>query len=162
MKRVFVLLLVFALSVSLTACGGSLETSSAPVAESETVETEQSSLPVKFGNVTSVGTLGANSEMIVLSMEEASSSEGSERDVYIAAVDYLFTYASEDITELAVFAYDQNGDSIITFTMPPELVASLRQIEAEGDWGTQGFAAFFYFNHDAYNVLVASTTVIEE
>lgn len=145
MRRTFALIIALLLALSFSACAGS---------EPETIK-----LPVKFGNVTGVEPIGDNSEAIILSMEEPSSSKGAERDVYISAVDYIFTHASKNLEELSVTAYDPNGNSIIAFTMPSYLITSLREVEAQGSWGTQGFAAFFYFNSDAYDVLVASCVV---
>lgn len=123
--------------------------------------TESLSLPVKFGTVTSIAPLGNNAEMIILSMEDPSSSDGAERDVYIAAVDYLFSYAAENLESLGVFAFDPSGNQIIAFTMPNDLISALRKTEEEGNWGTEGFAAFFYFNQDAYDVLVESCVITE-
>ena len=113
-------------------------------------------LPVKFGKVISIEAPTNKSEVIVLSMEEPSSSKGAERDVYIAAVDYIFSHASKDLKELSVTAYAPNGDCIIAFTMPSHIIGALRIMEAQGSWGTEGFAALFYMNHEEYEWLVES------
>lgn len=138
------------LMVSFTACGSNSEATAEP-----------QPLPVKFGSVTEIEATSEKTEAIVLTMEEPSSSKGAERDVYIAAVDYIFTHASKDLKELSVTAHAPNGDSIISFTMPSYLITSLREVEAQGNWGTEGFCAFFYFNHEAYDVLVASCIAAE-
>lgn len=151
MKKTIALLMALLLVVSFTACG-----SSKPA-----TETDPKPLPVKFGAVTDIEIVANNSEAIILSMEEPSSSKGAERDVYIAAVDYIFTHASQDLEELYVTAHAPNGDNIISFTMPSYLITALRDVEAQGDWGTEGFCAFFYFNYEAYDVLVASCIVAE-
>ena len=142
MKKMLALFLALLLVLSLVACGSS--------------EPEEINLSVKFGTVTGVEPTGFNAYAIVLSMDEPSSNEGAERDVYISAVDYIFTHAPDYLEELSVNAYNQDGESIVSFTMPSYLITSLREVEAQGSWGTQGFAASFYFNHDAYDVLVAS------
>lgn len=143
MKKIFSLFLALLVLLSFVACGTS----------------EPKPLPVKFGTVTSVETIGENTEAIVLSMEEPSSSKGAERDVYISAVDYIFTHASKNLKELSVTAYSPDGQAIIAFTMPSYLITALRETEAQRSWGTQGFAASFYFNYDAYDILVASCIV---
>lgn len=148
MKKMFALFLALIMMLSFTACGSNTQAT-----------TEPQPLPVKFGSVTGIETTADKSEAIVLSMEEPSSSKGAERDVYIAAVDYIFTHASKDLEELSVTAYAPNGDSIISFTMPSYLITALREVEAQGNWGTEGFCAYFYFNHDAYDVLVASCII---
>ena len=145
MKKIFSLFLALIMMLSFTACGSNTEAT-----------TEPQPLPVKFGSVTGVEATADKSEAIVLSMEESSSSKGAERDVYIAAVDYIFTHASKDLEELSVTAYAPNGDSIVSFTMPSYLITALREVEAQGSWGSAGFCAYFYMNHDAYDVLVAS------
>lgn len=122
---------------------------------------QKEALPVQFGEITSVGPLGDNSEMIVMSLDEGISDENKERAVYVNAVDYLFTYASEDLAELSVFGFDAAGAEVLTVVFGSDLVTALRQIEADGDWGTEGIAAWFWFNADAYNILVESATVIE-
>ena len=129
------------------------------VSEGTSSHNTQKPLPVKFGSVTNVETIGEDAELIVLSMNEPSSSKGAERDVYISAVDYIFTHASRNLKSLYVDAYDQQGKGIISFTMPSYLITALRDSEAQGSWGTQGFAAFFYMNKDAYDVLVSSCIV---
>ena len=154
MKKMLALILALILVLSFAACGADAESTNEAT-------TEPQPLPVKFGSVTGVETTADKTEAIVLSMEEPSSSKGAERDVYIAAVDYIFTHASKDLEELSVAAYAPNGDSIITFTMPSYLITSLREVESQGSWGTQGFAAFFYFNSEAYDVLVASCTNVD-
>ena len=143
MKKIFALLLALALFVSLAACG------SKP-------------LPVKFGKVTSVETIGENAEAIVLSMEKPSSSQGAERDVYIATVDYIFTHASRDLEELSVTAYSPSGSSIISFTIPSDIIANMRKVDATGKWGTAGFCGYYYMNHTAYDKLVASIKAANE
>lgn len=161
MKKMFALFLALLLVLSFTACG-SKETVVEETTE-VTIEatTEPQSLPVKFGSVTSVEATADKTEAIVLSMEEPSSSKGAERDVYIAAVDYIFTYASKDLEELAVVAHAPNGDRIISFTIPSVLMTALREAESKGSWGTQGFAAYFYFNSEAYDVLVTNCIVAD-
>lgn len=145
MKKMLALFMALLLVLSFTACGSNTEAT-----------TEPKPLPVKFGSVTGIETTADKTEAIVLSMEEPSSSKGAERDVYIAAVDYIFTHASKDLEELSVTANDPNGDIIISYTIPSDVITSLRKTEAEGSWGTEGFCAYFYFNHDAYDELVAS------
>ena len=135
--------------------------STAVAPTTQVVTTEQHTLPVKFGSVIGIETTGENTEAIVLSMEDPSSSKGAERDVYIASVDYIFTHASKDLAELSVTANNPDGDCIISFTMPSDLIKSLRKTEAEGSWGTEGFCAYFYFNSDAYDELVASCVYSE-
>lgn len=152
MKKMFALFLALVLALSFTACGSK----EAAVEATTEVTTEPQSLPVKFGNVTEVETTADKTEAIVLSMEEPSSSKGAERDVYIAAVDYIFTHGSEDLEELSVTAYSPNGDRIISFTIPSVLMTALREAEVKGSWGTEGFAAYFYFNSEAYDVLVTN------
>lgn len=147
MKKMLALFLALLLVLSLVAC------SSKP---------EEINLPVKFGNVTSVEPTGYNAEAIVLSMEEPSSSSGAERDVYISAVDYVFTHAQKYLEELSVTAYAPDGSVIIAFTMPSYLITALREVEAQGSWGTQGFAAFFYFNSEAYDMLVTSCVPLDK
>lgn len=141
---------------------GSGEKTNEPAEETATPETESPALPVQFGEITSVGPLGENSEMIVMSLNESVSEENKVRAVYVNAVDYLFTYGSEDLAELSVFGFDAEGDEVITVVFTAELVAALRDIEKDGDWGTEGIAAWFWFNADAYNILVESATIIEE
>jgi hypothetical protein len=155
MKKILSLFLALIMLLSFTACGSHTEATTEAT-------TEPKPLPVKFGSVTEIETTGENTEAIVLSMEEPSSSKGAERDVYIAAVDYIFTHASKELEELSVTANAPNGDNIIAFTMPSYLITALRETEAKGSWGTQGFAASFYFNYDAYDVLVASCVPLDK
>lgn len=141
MKKILLICLAVILVISVVSCMGNAK----------------KALPlfVKFGMVTDIESLGGNAEAIVLSMQEPSS-KGAKRDVYVAAVDYLFTYASKNLKELSVTAYNPDGKKIIAFTMPSYLITALRETEANGNWGTEGFAASFYFNSDAYDVLVDS------
>jgi hypothetical protein len=151
MKKILALFLALLLGLSLAACGSNTEAA-----------TEPKPLLVQFGSVTETETTVENIEAIVLSMEEPSSSKGAERDVYIAAVDYIFTHASNDLEELSVTAHAPNGDRIIAFTMPSYLIDALREVEAQGSWGTAGFCAYFYMNHEAYDVLVASCVPLDK
>jgi hypothetical protein len=155
MKKILALFLALIMTLSFTACGSNTEATTEATKEPQP-------LPVKFGSVTGIEATADKAEAIVLSMEEPSSSKGAERDVYIAAVDYIFTHASKDLEELSVTAYAPNGDSIISFTMPSYLITAIREVEAQGSWGTQGFAAYFYFNHEAYDVLVASCVPLDK
>lgn len=153
MKKMFALFLALIMVLSFTACGSNAEVKTEATTEAAT---EPQSLPVKFGSVTDVETTADKAEAIVLSMEEPSSSQGAERDVYIAAVDYIFTHASKDLAELSVTAYAPNGDRIISFTITSDIVANMKEVESQGSWGTAGFCAYYYMNHDAYDELVAS------
>lgn len=152
------LLACLLLVVSLAACGDTEATTDSSTDE----QTGDVSIPVKFGTVTSVGPLGDTAEIISLTVSDGVTQVDPERAVYVSAVDYIFTQASPDLTELSVFGFAENGDKIVSFTMPPELIASLRQIESEGSWGTEGFCAWFGINDDAYNVLVSGSKVTEE
>lgn len=160
-KRVLsVIVVLFIIMIGIAVLTSGEGETSEPVTTTE--ETATPALPVQFGEITSVGPLGENVEMIVMSLDESVSEENKIRAVYINAVDYLFTYGSEDLTELSVFGFDAEGNKVITVAFTADLVTALRGIEAEGNWGTEGVAAWFWFNEDAYNILVGSATVIEE
>ena len=162
-KRILsVILVLFIIMIGIAALTSGESETSEPAAETATPETESPGLPVQFGEITSVGPLGSNAEMIVMSLAENVSDENKERAVYVNAVDYLFTYAPDDLAELSVFGFDAEGAEVLTVVFTADLVTALRQIEADGDWGTEGIAAWFWFNADAYNILVESATVIEE
>lgn len=117
-------------------------------------------LPVelRWGNVTSIETIGKNSEAIVLSMSKPPKPEDTERNVYISAVQYIFDYAPKKLESLSVSSFDQNGNSIISFTIPSDIMTHMREVESSGNWGTVGFAGYYYMNHDAYDDLVARIT----
>lgn len=157
-KKVWIIIIAVVV-ILVIAFGGGGESETA--AETEAPE-EKETLPVQFGEITSVGPLSSNAEMIVMSLAENVSDENKERAVYVNAVDYLFTYAPEDLAELSVFGFDAEGAEVLTVVFNADLVTALRQIEADGNWGTEGIAAWFWFNADAYNILVESATVIEE
>lgn len=154
-RKTLALLLGLVMAFGLTACGGG------DAADTSTEQDSEMSFPVKFGTVTDVAPLGENSEMVSITISDDATIPDKERAVYVAAVDYIFTLASDDLEELSVFGFDENGNKIIAFHMPYELIASLREVEANGSWGTEGFCAWFGLNADAYNLLVESSEILE-
>ena len=142
MKKMLALILAMLLVLSLVSCGSE----------------PKLPLPIElnWGNVTSIETIGKNSEAIVLSMQEPPKPEDKERIVYISAVEYIFNHASKNLESISVSAYDPNGNSVISFTIPSDIIAHMREVEKTGTWGTVGFCGYYWFNHDAYDELVAS------
>ena len=142
MKKVISLIAAIILVTVLTACGNT------------TYDYSKDPLPVQFGNVVSVEYLDDGIQSVVLTMNEPMSPEDVEREVYVSVVDYLFEYAPY-LTELTATAYDQSESLIMSFTIPTEIISEMKEIEEQGNWGTEGFCGHYYFNHDAYNDLVA-------
>lgn len=142
MKKMLALILATLLVLSLASCGSE----------------QKLQLPIElwWGNVTSIETIGENAEAIVLSMQEPPKPEDNERIVYISAVDYIFNHASKNLESVSVSAYDPSGNSIVSFTIPSDIIAGMREVESTGSWGEVGFFGYYWFNHDAYDELVVS------
>ena len=147
MKKMFALFMALLLVLSFAACSN---------------EKPQQPIELWWGNVTDIEKIGDNSESIVLSMNEPPKPEDNERIVYISAVDYIFNHAPKDLELVSVSAFDPDGNSIISFTIPSDIIAQMRKTEATGSWGEVGFCGYYWFNHDAYDELVASISAANE
>lgn len=109
-------------------------------------------LALNFGEANLTGVTDDSYVVEIKITSDNVSEENLERAIYASAAEFIDTYTPEEIKTISVMGFDQNGELVMTFEMPEGLVTAIRDIAAEGDFGTEGIGAWFWFNDDALKV----------
>lgn len=113
---------------------------------------EENTIELKFGEIYDIQTNAAGGDSITLRITSDNvSDEDLEKAIYVSAVEYIDKYLPEDQKQLAVIG--ERDDTTYMITFDENTVKSIRKISAEGDWGSEGVHAAFWFRDDLYEAL---------